>query len=196
MKKRFSPLQEKQAILGLDDENPFVKIDKGEITEVIATHPTIGSFSLKPHAFYEVSDKARADLSMINKVLGITEIILGDIVSKSNSYRIVTFRSKDPNKKSFSHLAKTKELKQYEKDFAVQCRIYRNLNLSEPFKLVADIYYPNRRKDLDGAAKCLLDSLQEAGAITNDNLLEELILRRHIDAKNPRVEFVITRANG
>ena len=123
------------------------------------------------------------------------QVIFGHILSKSNCYRIVTFKSKDPLKKGYSTLAKTKELKEYEKNFALQCTVYRNMGLSGPFKLEGDIYYPNRRNDLDGACKVLFDCLQECRAITNDNLLQELILRRHIDPKNPRIEFVITPIN-
>jgi len=122
---------------------------------------------------------------------GHGQIILGNIPSKSNCYRIVTFKSKDPTKKTYAHLAKTKELVKYEKDFALQCNVYRNANIETEFSIVVDFYYPTRRSDLDGGFKCLMDSLQEVKAIKNDNLCVEIIAKKYIDALNPRIEFTI-----
>lgn len=124
-----------------------------------------------------------------------TQVIFGTVPSKSNCYRIVTFKTKDPTKKGYSTLAKTKELKDYEHSFGLQCTGYRNAGIETDFKFEMDVYYPSRRADLDNSLKCVLDCLQAVGAIKNDNLCQEILVRRHIDAKNPRIEFVITPIN-
>lgn len=126
---------------------------------------------------------------------GVKEVIKGVVPSKSNSYRIVTIKSKDPLKKGFSSLAKTKEAKAYETAFILQCRKYRNANIDCEFNFEMDVYYPSRRADLDGSLKGILDCLQKANAIKNDNKANQLLIRRHIDKDNPRVEFSITKAN-
>jgi Holliday junction resolvase RusA-like endonuclease len=119
------------------------------------------------------------------------QVIFGNVPSKSNCYRIVTFKSKDPEKNGYSTLAKTGDLKKYEKAFALQCNLYRNAGIDKDFNFEMDVYYPSRRSDLDNSLKVVLDCLQVVGAIKNDNLCQEIIVRRHIDARNPRIEFVI-----
>ena len=132
------------------------------------------------------------------------QVIIGNVPSKSNCYRIVTFKSKEPAKNGFSTLAKTKELREYERGFALQCAYYRNWGLQGDFKFEMDVYYPNKRSDLDNSLKCVLDCLQPhhpknrpngVNAIENDNNCQEIVLRRHIDKQNPRIEFVITPIN-
>lgn len=124
------------------------------------------------------------------KILG-RQIILGTVPSKSNCYRIVTIPCKPP-KVPFSSLAKKTKLKNYEKAFALQCNLYRNAGIETDFKFEMDVYYPSRRADLDNSLKCVLDCLQVVGAIKNDNLCQEILVRRHVDKDNPRIEFVIT----
>ena len=119
------------------------------------------------------------------------QTIFGQIPSKSNSYRIVTFRSKDPNKPSYAHLAKTKDLVKYERDFKLQCMKYRNANIEGEFMLFVDVYFRRAASDLDGCFKCLLDSLQDIGAIKNDNKCIRIVANKYIDAINPRIEFTI-----
>tara|TARA_R110001592_G_scaffold44370_1_gene142839 strand:- start:881 stop:1105 length:225 start_codon:yes stop_codon:yes gene_type:complete len=59
------------------------------------------------------------------------------------------------------------------------------------FKIEVDVYYPNRRSDLDNSLKVVLDCLQKCGAIKNDNRCLEIIARKHLDKLNPRIEFDI-----
>ena len=115
------------------------------------------------------------------KVGGHPQVILGAIPSKSNCYRIVTFRSKDPLKKSHATLAKTKELAKYEKDFILQCQHYRNARIDEPFEIEVDVYYPNNRSDLDNSLKVLLDMLQKVNAIKNDNKCTRIVANKYLD---------------
>lgn len=118
------------------------------------------------------------------------QVIYGTVPSKSNCYKIITFKHKDG--RSHASLAKTTHLKQYEKDFYIQCNFYRNANIQGYFQLDADVYYPNQRSDLDGAAKLLLDCLQNIGAFPNDNKLVCLRMNKFLDKLNARVEFTIT----
>lgn len=117
------------------------------------------------------------------------ETILNAPPSKSNSYRIVKYGG------HFS-LARTKELRQYEEDFAKQCVKYRNKNIEGDFLFEMDVYYSDRRRDLDNSTKVVMDCLQKARAIKNDRNCMEIHLRRFIDKQNPRIEFKITPING
>lgn len=117
------------------------------------------------------------------------QTIYGTVPSKSNCYQIITFKHKDG--RSHASLAKTKQLKQYEKDFFIQCNLYRNANIEGYFQFDADVYYPNQRSDLDNSAKVLLDCLQSIGAFPNDNKLVCLRMNKFLDKLNPRVEFTI-----
>jgi Holliday junction resolvase RusA-like endonuclease len=133
-------------------------------------------------------------IAAINTANSRKQVILGDVPSKSNCYKIITFKSKDPSKKSHASLAKTPALIQYEKNFFIQCGQYRNAGIDEYFKFQMDVYYPNQRKDLDNSLKIVLDCLQKNGAIKNDNLCVDIHVRKFVDANNPRVEFVISKA--
>ena len=59
------------------------------------------------------------------------------------------------------------------------------------FKFVIDVYYDSRRPDLDNSLKVVLDCLQKANAIKNDNKTMEIVARKHLDKLNPRIEFSI-----
>lgn len=108
------------------------------------------------------------------------QIIYGVCPSKSNSYRI-----------GKNGLYKTKAMIQYEKDFYIQCNLYRNKLISGYFELHLDVFYPNQRSDLDGALKAILDCLQSSRAIVNDNKCVRIDAVKFLDIKNPRIEFEI-----
>ena len=59
------------------------------------------------------------------------------------------------------------------------------------FKFIIDVFYDSRRPDLDNSLKVVLDCLQKAQAIKNDNLCMEINAKKHLDKENPRVEFSI-----
>lgn len=120
------------------------------------------------------------------------QVIHGTIPSKSNCYIIITFRAKPP-KKSHPSLAKTKALKQYEKDFFIQCNKYRNANIDSYFSIEVDVYYPNQRSDLDNSLKVLMDCLQTVKAIENDNKCVRIVANKFLDKNNPRIEFTLKR---
>ena len=116
--------------------------------------------------------------------MGEKQVILGQIPSKSNNYRIITI-------KGHSSLAKTDALKAYEKSFYLQCNIYRNKNIKGLFELHLDVYNGSQRPDLDNSFKILMDSLEACEAIENDRNCVKIVAQKFVDKTNPRIEFTI-----
>lgn len=117
---------------------------------------------------------------MTDKMTIQTEVVRGICPSKSNCYRIAG-----------NTLIKTEAMKRYENNFYIQCRVYRNANITGYFELHVKVFYPNQRADLDNAMKVILDCLQKAKAIKNDNRCVKIIAEKFLDAKDPRIEFSI-----
>ena len=109
--------------------------------------------------------------------------IYGDVVSKSNQYRIIKIGG-------HASLKKTDAVKAFEERFYLQNPL-RNANISGFFKINLDVYFSSNRKDLDGAFKLILDTLQTSKTIQNDRQCVEIHARKLIDKANPRVEFEI-----
>jgi Holliday junction resolvase RusA-like endonuclease len=114
----------------------------------------------------------------------MTEIIYGTVPSKSNCYRVTAWAGR-------GKMYKAEGLKQYEESFEKQCSVYKNRNIDKEFEFQMDVYYPNRRSDLDNSAKVVLDCLQKVNAISNDNKCVKIILTKHLDKDTPRIEFRI-----
>lgn len=112
----------------------------------------------------------------------IERTILGQVPSKSNGYRIISIRG-------HGSLAKTKELKQYEKDFSLQYK--RHNKILGNFGVEVDVYFRSNRSDLDGMFKVFLDCLQQVEAIDNDRYCMSISARKFVDKENPRLEFKI-----
>jgi Holliday junction resolvase RusA-like endonuclease len=110
--------------------------------------------------------------------------ILGQVPSKSNGYRIANNR-----------LFKSIELKSYEVNFEWQIKKHLKVCIEVPFQIWIDVYFQSNRSDLDNAAKVILDCLQTSGVIKNDRLCSVLVMRKHIDKENPRIEFEIKKLN-
>lgn len=111
------------------------------------------------------------------------EVIRGICPSKSNMYRV-----------SNNRLVKTDVLKRFESSFFIQCRHYRNERIDGYFELHAKIFYPNQRRDLDNGLKIILDCLQNAKIIKNDNKCVKIVVEKYLDEKEPRIEFSLIRA--
>lgn len=114
--------------------------------------------------------------------------IYGDIVSKSNQYRII-------NIGGHASLKKSDAVKAYEEKFYLQNPL-RDSNLEGFFAIHLDAYFSSNRKDLDGAFKLLLDMLQATKTIKNDRQCTEIHARKFIDKNNPRIEFTLVEVNG
>lgn len=110
--------------------------------------------------------------------------IIGNVPSKSNCYKVIKLGNR-------CSLGKQAHLKAYEKSFLSQMLDYKYELIECEFKFVIDVYYDSRRPDLDNSLKVVLDCLQKANAIKNDNKTIEIVARKHLDKLNPRIEFSI-----
>ncbi len=114
----------------------------------------------------------------------IEGVVLGNTPSKSNCYRITS-------KGKFASLYKTAALKKYEDSFYMQVGKSRGAMITEYFEFEIDVYYRSNRSDLDNSLKVVLDCLQVAEVIKNDNKCTKIVARKFIDKNNPRIEFKI-----
>lgn len=113
-----------------------------------------------------------------------TARIKGVPVSKSNSYRVI-------KRNDHYELGKSDAMKRYEEAFMWQVGAIRGANISGMFEFYIDVYYPSKRSDLDGCLKGVLDCLQMAKVIKNDNNCCLIHARKFIDKEDPRVELRI-----
>jgi len=113
--------------------------------------------------------------------------ILGQVPSKSNSYKLIKLGG-------HCSMTKSKAMKAYENSFYMQVGKYRDAMIDEFFELEIDVFYQSNRSDLDGALKASLDCMQKAKMIKNDNKCTRIVARKFIDKLNPRIEFRITLA--
>lgn len=115
----------------------------------------------------------------------ITETIFGQVVSKANNYQVGN------NQHGSRYIIKSPEIRAYERSFCRQCKIYKDKQIDGRFTLFIAVYESSMRYDLDNALKTILDCLQYAGAITNDNLCAKIVAEKRLDKNNPRVVFAI-----
>lgn len=113
------------------------------------------------------------------------ETIFGQVVSKASSYMAV------PDLAGGRRIIKNENIRAYERSFNDQCRIYRGKGISRPFRLHITVYESSNAYDLDNALKTILDCLQYAGAIANDNLCIGISATKKIDRRRPRVVYGI-----
>lgn len=97
-------------------------------------------------------------------------------------------------KKGHASLAKTKRLRDYEDAFYMQVGKCRGAMIEDYFNFEIDVYYHSNRSDLDNSLKIVLDCLQKAKVIKNDNKCTQILARKFIDKTNPRIEFKIKLA--
>ena len=116
-------------------------------------------------------------------------VIYGDVVSKSNQYRIITING-------HASLKKSDAVKEFEKKFYLQCGAYRNRDIKGFFELYADVYFQSNQPDLDNSLKGLLDCLQSCKAIRNDRNCVKIVANKFIDKLNPRIEFTLVEVGG
>ena len=109
-------------------------------------------------------------------------IIKGNTPSKSNCYKVIRLGNR-------CSLGKQKHLKSYENSFKLQMLNYKYNLIESEFKFIIDVYYDSRRPDLDNSLKVVLDCLQKAQVIKNDNKCIEIIAKKHLDKIDPRIEF-------
>lgn len=117
------------------------------------------------------------------------ETIYGQVVGKSNNYLTV------PDKDGGKRIIKNHAIRDYERNFMEQCKVYKNKLIDGIFALKVEIYYNTKGSDLDNSLKTILDCLQMARAITNDNLCYKIEAEKKIDKRNPRIIFGIQEYN-
>lgn len=110
------------------------------------------------------------------------QTILGQAPSKSNSYRLIKINGHASMKRSDA-------IVKYEDSFYMQMGTYRNLDVTGYFELHIRVYFTTMSHDLDNSLKVVLDCLQRAGAVKNDNRCVKIIADKFLDKLNPRVEF-------
>ena len=118
-----------------------------------------------------------------------TETIFGQIVGKANHYQAV------PGRNGEKRIIKDGKIRAYERSFMRQCTKYRNRRISSRFRLFVRVWHSSVRFDLDNSLKTLLDCQQMVEAITDDKLCFQIEAEKHIDKRNPRVEFALLEVN-
>lgn len=114
-------------------------------------------------------------------------LIEGQVVSKANSRRLVTFKGKP-------RIIKSDKALKFTRDMIIQLKAQMSNRerwpLTYPIKIDVSIYYPSNRQDLD--ASLIMDGLQKAGVIENDRQVFELFARKKFDKDCPRAEIYVS----
>lgn len=117
------------------------------------------------------------------------EIIQGQVVAKANNYELV------PDGAGGHRMIKSEQVREYERTFIEQCKVYKDKLIATPFNLDIDVYMSSWKFDLDNSLKTVLDCLQYCHAITDDNMCKHITATKYVDRYNPRIEFTITEIN-
>ena len=113
------------------------------------------------------------------------ETIYGQVVSKANNYEVGN------NKHGGRYIIKSDAIRAYERSFIEQCQIYKDRLINCHFTLYVAVYESSVRYDLDNALKTILDCLQMAKAITDDNLCRKIVAEKRVDKHRPRIVYAI-----
>lgn len=113
------------------------------------------------------------------------ETIYGQVVSKANNYEVGN------NKHGGRYIIKSEAIRAYERSFIEQCQIYKDRLINCHFTLYVAVYESSVRYDLDNALKTILDCLQMARAITDDNLCRNIVVEKRVDKFQPRIVYAI-----
>ena len=115
----------------------------------------------------------------------IKETIFGEVVGKANHYQAV------PDAKGGRRIIKDAIIRDYERRFISQCKLYRDKYINARFALYIDVYFANPLHDLDNSIKTILDCLQYCNAIKDDRFCMEIHASKHHDPRQPRVVFAL-----
>ena len=109
-------------------------------------------------------------------------VIHGDLASKANSRKLVTFGGKP-------RFIKSDKARGWEQLALMQIPQDHRIGMTGPIRMTATIYYASRRPDLDPSL--LMDVLEHAGVYKNDRAIIEQHLYKKLDPVNPRVELLL-----
>ena len=115
----------------------------------------------------------------------IYETIFGQVVAKASHMQAV------PDGQGGRRIIKDEKIRAYERNFDEQCRLYRDKNIDRPFLLHITVYQSSNVYDLDNSLKTILDCLQYAHAIKDDNLCIGIRADKRIDRDRPRIVYGI-----
>ena len=113
------------------------------------------------------------------------ETIYGQVVSKANNYEVGN------DKHGGRYIIKSEAIRAYERSFIEQCQVYKDRMIDCHFTLYVAVYESSVRYDLDNALKTILDCLQMAKAITDDNLCRKIVAEKRVDKHRPRIVYAI-----
>ena len=106
-----------------------------------------------------------------------------------NSYwRSVTMRN------GVSKVLISREGRAWKKTALQLALLQRPKRIEGDIEVVLTVHFKDRRRDLDNAAKPVLDLLQAAGCYENDRQITRIRMERHVDKGNPRVEIEVRQA--
>lgn len=108
--------------------------------------------------------------------------IFGNLQSKANSRKLVTFGGKP-------RFIKSDKAREWWDMALMQIPQDHRIGMTGPIRMTATIWYQSARSDLDPSL--LMDVLQAANVYTNDRNIVEQHLFKAIDKQNPRVHVII-----
>lgn len=115
------------------------------------------------------------------------ETIFGKIPSEADSYKVVA----DGFSASGKKLVKSDRVYAYEHAFMQQCSQYANRLLLGRFRLIVTIYDDTENGSTANALRIVLNCLQSVKAVADQNKCTELVARKIVDVRHPRVEFAL-----
>jgi Holliday junction resolvase RusA-like endonuclease len=118
--------------------------------------------------------------------------VQGKIPAKSSGRRIVRPKGKD-----YMRVVSSPQTLKYERDFLLQVQHAVPMTKKDDrLDVVLLVLDTSRRQDLDSYPKIILDCLQKATIIPNDNRVDHLEVVRLIDKDEPRVYIGIRTIEG
>ena len=115
------------------------------------------------------------------------ETIFGQVPTDANSYQVVA----DSTQANGQKILRSDLVRGYEHAFIQQCGKYANRQILGQFRLVATIYTGKEAFDLGSAIKTILNCLQIVKAVADKGKCAEAIVRKIVDVRHPRIEFVL-----
>lgn len=117
--------------------------------------------------------------------------IQGQCPSKSRNYRVGVIGGK--NTKARGTLYKSSEFKNWEKDFLFQLSQFKNPMMFYEFEIGLIVYFKTYASDIDNSLKGILDCLQSAHWIQNDNQCMKINIEKRVSTNDPKILFKLKK---
>ena len=119
-----------------------------------------------------------------------TYVIEGRPITSTNSHMIVE------NKQRGGYMIiKSALARKYQGDATLQLRGQKNKKgyhcVTTECTVELMVYRERNSGDVDNYSKAVFDALQNANCIINDKLIQRMVVEKHKDKENPRVEITI-----